>query len=202
MSVEILIARHGQDEDNANGILNGHRDTPLTTLGRQQADELAKGIKKINYKFDTVYSSPLLRAQETARIISEIAGLPAPKVLPDIIERAYGEMTGKKVNDIEKLCAPDILKSEVVTWFLYPKGGESFEKLAKRATKILKSLRKKHLTGKILLVCHGDVGKMIYAAATGKLWRDVLLGFHFGNGDLIDISSDETHKIKLKQYNH
>lgn len=45
MSAEIFIARHGQNEDNVNGILNGHRDLPLTELGRQQARELGEGIR-------------------------------------------------------------------------------------------------------------------------------------------------------------
>lgn len=41
----IYIARHGQNEDNVHGILNGHRDLPLTDLGRQQARQLARHIK-------------------------------------------------------------------------------------------------------------------------------------------------------------
>jgi len=34
MVLNIYVARHGQDRDNSNGILNGHRDEPLTELGR------------------------------------------------------------------------------------------------------------------------------------------------------------------------
>ncbi|MBP7769257.1 histidine phosphatase family protein, partial [Candidatus Saccharibacteria bacterium] len=41
--MSIYIARHGQNKDNAEGILNGHRDRPLTELGRRQAMELALG---------------------------------------------------------------------------------------------------------------------------------------------------------------
>lgn len=59
---EIFIARHGQNEDNASGILNGHRDLPLTGLGRKQAKELGEGIKAAGLQFDAVYSSPLSRA--------------------------------------------------------------------------------------------------------------------------------------------
>ena len=36
--LKIYIARHGQNEDNANGILNGHRDLPLTDIGRKSPD--------------------------------------------------------------------------------------------------------------------------------------------------------------------
>ena len=44
--LKIYLARHGQSSDNKNAILNGHRDEPLTKIGRQQAEELADRIRK------------------------------------------------------------------------------------------------------------------------------------------------------------
>jgi probable phosphoglycerate mutase len=203
MSVEIFIARHGQNEDNVNGILNGHRDLSLTDLGRQQARELAQGIIDSGLSFDVVYSSPLSRALETAQIVSEANHLPEPIVMPELIERDFGVMSGQKAGDIEKLCAPDIIKTDTITYFLSPKGAETFEDLVTRGRDVLAKVRSRHIGGKVLLVCHGDLGKMVYAAATDKPWKDVLLDFHFGNGELIDISNQETaHVIKLTQYNH
>ena len=58
---EIFIARHGQNEDNANGVLSGHRDLPLRGLGRAQACELGEGIRLAGLQFDAVYGSPLSR---------------------------------------------------------------------------------------------------------------------------------------------
>ncbi|MNH50388.1 2,3-bisphosphoglycerate-dependent phosphoglycerate mutase [compost metagenome] len=203
MSVEIFIARHGQNEDNVNGVLNGHRDLPLTDLGRQQARDLGQGIIDAGLGFDAVYSSPLSRALETAQIVSEAINLPEPVVLPELIERDFGVMTGQKANDIEKLCAPDIIKTDTITYFLNPEGAETFEDLVARGHQVLETVRSRHIGGKVLLVCHGDLGKMVYAAATEKPWKDVLLGFHFGNGELIDISdSNDARKIKLEQFNH
>lgn len=203
MSVEIFIARHGQNEDNVNGILNGHRDLPLTELGRQQACALGQGIIDAGINFDTVYASPLSRALETAQIVSDMIDLPEPTVLPELIERDFGVMSGQKASDIEKLCAPDIIKTDTITYFLNPEGAETFEDLVERGHRVLEKVRSKHIGGKVLLVCHGDLGKMVYAAATDKPWRDVLVDFHFGNGELIDISSDDdVRKIKLEQFNH
>lgn len=203
MATEIFIARHGQNEDNVNGILNGHRDLPLTDLGRQQACELGQGIIDAGLHFDTVYASPLSRALETAEIVSSMVNLPEPTVMPDLIERDFGVMSGQKASDIEKLCAPDIIKTDTITYFLNPEGAETFDDLVERGQKVLEAVRAKHIGGKVLLVCHGDLGKMIYAAATNTPWKDVLRGFHFGNGELIDISgNDDVHKIKLQQFNH
>lgn len=200
---KIYIARHGQNEDNANGILNGHRDLPLTELGRQQARELGEGIKQAGLQFDVVYSSPLSRAYETAVIAAEIAQLPEPIQYGKLIERNFGVMTGELTSRIEELCAPDIIKTDTITYFLSPKGAETFVDLVVRGREVLDELRMRHRDEKVLLVCHGDIGKMIYAAATGKDWRDVLKDFHFGNGELIEASSDgEAHVIKLEQVNH
>ena len=200
---EIWIARHGQNVDNANGILNGHRDLPLTELGRQQARELGEGIKVAGLQFDAVYSSPLSRAYETAVIATGIAGLPEPVKYNSIIERDFGVLTGKSADRVEELCAPDIIKTDTITYFLSPEGAETFDDLVVRGHTVLDDMRARHVDEKILLVCHGDIGKMIYAAATGRAWRDVLIDFHFGNGDLIETSGDgEAHKVKLQQFNH
>lgn len=203
MSVEIFVGRHGQNEDNLNGILNGHRDLPLTELGREQARQLGEGIKATDLQFDAVYSSPLTRAFETATIATEIAGQPRPQEMKLLIERDFGVMTGKRIDQVEELCAPDILKTDTITYFLSPEGAETFPELVKRGEAILHEIRSRHNSGKVLLVCHGDVGKMIYAAATGKDWKSVLTEFHFGNGELIDVSGvGEAHRLKLEQFNH
>ena len=201
--VEIYIARHGQNEDNANGRLNGHRDLPLTEIGRQQARDLALGIVDSGIQFDYIYSSPLSRALETAQIVSQIAKLPEPMIMESLIERDFGAVTGKPVADIEKLCAPDIIQSNTTLYFLSPEGSETFPDLIERGKKMLAEVRAKHKSGKVLLVTHGDYGKMIYTATTGKDWHNVLVEFHFGNGDLIDISRDgDVHMVKLEQFNH
>ena len=70
--LKIYLARHGQDEDNSKGLLNGQRDTPLTSLGLEQARELATKIKEAGITFNKVYSSPLMRAYMTAQTITDL----------------------------------------------------------------------------------------------------------------------------------
>jgi probable phosphoglycerate mutase len=203
MSLEIFIARHGQDEDNAKGILNGHRDMPLTDIGRRQAKQLAEGIKNAGLGIDSIFTSPLARATETAQIVADEIGVQPPEVMEELIERNFGIMTGKKVSEVEPLCAPNIIKTNIITYFLDPEGSETFPQLIERGEKVLKKLGRLSVGTRVLLVCHGDIGKMIYCAQTGEDWHDVLTDFHFGNGELIDISGDGTvQMIQLKQYNH
>lgn len=202
--LKIYLARHGQDEDNAQGILNGHRDRPLTALGLEQATQLAAFIVKAGLTFEAVYSSPLIRAQQTALAITSALQLSKPVILPELIERDFGIMTGQLIADIEKMCTPDIIKAEIITYFLSPEGAETFPDLLNRAKKILFLIKTKHQTGSILLVSHGDFGKMIYAAYYNLPWQKVLTGFHFGNTELVLLNNDSNNSnfiFKTKQFN-
>ena len=201
----IYLARHGQDEDNANGILNGRRDMPLTEKGFHQAHDVAEKIKAHDMTFDTIYASPLQRAHTTASIIAETIGASKPIVLPELIERDFGVMSGKSQSEIISLCAPDILKTETITYFLNPEGAESFPQLIVRADALLQKLAEQHPEGKILLVTHGDFGKMLYTAYYHLDWMDVLKLFHFGNSELLELSEtstfDDTHIFNIEQHN-
>ncbi|MCL2869845.1 histidine phosphatase family protein [Candidatus Saccharibacteria bacterium] len=202
MAQTIFIARHGQDEDNSHGILNGQRDTPLTDIGREQANVLAEQISKRGLSFDHILSSPLKRAYETAQIITNKINFTKPiQVLPDLIERDFGILTGKPVTDIARVCGDNVIKTDRITYFLSPKGAETFPQLIQRGRKVLSEIDQQNLVGNILLVCHGDIGQMIYAAATGKPWREVLTEFRFGNGDLIEPNSDNPHVLTQTQHN-
>ena len=90
------IVRHGQSEDNRNIICGGHRDTPLTELGVQQAEQAKHALTKVH--FDTVYSSDLQRASKTAEIVFG-SPVPASHLLADLRERTFGKLEGQS-NDI------------------------------------------------------------------------------------------------------
>lgn len=204
--LKIYLARHGQDEDNAKGILNGRRDEPLSQIGLEQATQLGVKIKETGLKFDKVYSSPLQRAYKTAEAITDLVGLDKPEELNDLIERDFGAMTGKLVKDIEALCAPNTIKTSTITYFLSPDDAEMFPQLLERAKKVLEWIKNNHQDGNILLVSHGDLGKMLYTAYYGLDWQKTLTMFHFGNSELLLLSEDskpeETHVFTVTQHNH
>jgi broad specificity phosphatase PhoE len=204
--LKIYLVRHGQDLDNERCLLNGRRDEPLTALGLAQADELAAFIKSHNLGLDKVYSSPLQRAYITAVKITEALNLPTPEVLPLLIERDFGIMSGQKKSDIEKLCAPKLLKTETINYFLEPDGGETFPELITRAKKLLKFISEKYKDGNVLLVGHGDFGKMIYAAYYNIPWEEALRMFHFGNSEILllapGVTPENTKIFKAPQFNN
>lgn len=210
--LKIYLARHGQDSDNVNGVLNGHRDQPLTDLGLQQARTLAQEIKRDRISFDAVYSSPLQRAHKTAETITDTLGIAKPIVMQDLIERDYGVMTGKPIKDITALCAPDIITTShvfsgsPVVYFLSPEGAETFPAVWERGRRVIGEVQQRQHDGNVLLVAHGDIGKMIYAAYYNLDWKAVIAQFHFGNSELLllseDSSPDEPHVFRFEQHNH
>lgn len=202
----IYVARHGQDEDNAAGILNGHRDRPLTSIGEAQARTVAKKIRGAGIPFDAVYSSPLLRSKRTAElIVEELDSTMEVTVLDDLIERDFGIMTGMPTKEIKRRCSPDILETDRITYFLSPEGAETFPDLIRRAKTVISFIEAKHTSGNLILVSHGDFGKMMYAAYYGLDWREVLIRFHFGNSEVLLLSENsdpgDTHVFEIPQHN-
>ena len=91
--MKIYLMRHGEAVDDIEDCYGGIADFPLTDLGREQAEGVAS---RLNGKFlALIYSSPLQRASETAKIISKILQLPDPIIIEDIQERnSYGVLSG------------------------------------------------------------------------------------------------------------
>ncbi len=202
----IYIVRHGQDQDNEHGILNGHRNMSLTEKWIEQAKQLAQRIKEEQIHIDKAYSSPLQRAYVTGEIITEALQINRPEKLDILIERDFGIMSGKEIKDIEKLCSPDIVKTDTITYFLFPEGAETFPQLLERANKALEYISQNHKEGNILIATHGDFWKMLYTAYYKLSWESVLREFHFGNSEVLllspDISAEEAHLFQTQQYNH
>lgn len=72
----LYFTRHGQTIWNVENKICGATDIELTELGHHQAMELGKYIKKQGIVIDEILYSPLSRAAETARHISEVTGVP------------------------------------------------------------------------------------------------------------------------------
>lgn len=185
---KIFLVRHGQDTDNASGILNGRRDTELTELGREQARQVAKKLRDNNIQI--IYASPLRRAYETARIIAEVLGIDEIVADAHLIERDFGILTGKPVVDISKY-TDKIMSTDRVNYFLEVDGAEDFPTLLERGRKILQEIRERHPNRNVLIVTHGDIGKMIRSAYHGWTWEEGLKTPHFDNTGVLELSEKQ-----------
>lgn len=180
----IYLVRHGECVDNVKHILNGHHDTPLTVFGRQQIGLTAKKLVKIKIK--AIYSSPLLRAKQSALIMAKVLGFKPKDIVYDLglIERDYGVLTGQPRKDIP-LFSKKILQGDKLEYFLDGRGTEPFSQVYKRAKKVLTKLRLIAKEGSIIVVTHGDFGMMMRAVANGWTWRQGLEAPYWDNAEVI-----------------
>ena len=81
MAKYFYFTRHGQTIWNVENKICGATDIALTELGHQQAVELGERILKEKIKIDEILYSPLMRAADTAKHISEVTGIPAREEL-------------------------------------------------------------------------------------------------------------------------
>lgn len=185
---KIFLVRHGQDEDNANNILNGRRDTPLTALGREQAGIVSEKLKDNN--IEIIYASPLKRAYETARIIATALGIDEVIADEHLMEREFGVLTGKPVTDISKYSGKT-LQTDRVLYFIEAEGAEDFPTLYLRGKKIIAEVLERHPNKNILIVAHGDIGKMIRAAYHNWTWEEGLKTPYFDNTGVLELSKQD-----------
>jgi broad specificity phosphatase PhoE len=186
----VILCRHGQDQDNVEKLLNGHRDRPLTELGWEQARAVAQKVAKeygtdSDTRIDVILSSPLQRAHNTAITIGEAIGV-KPQMMAGLIERDFGVLTGKPLADIPKY-ATQFHDTPHVKYFLDGEGVESFDALYERAKKVLEELDEKFIGLSVLLVAHGDLGKMLLAVRRNISWREALDTPFIGNTDLVEL---------------
>jgi len=102
MAIRLVLVRHGLSSFNAKGLIQGRTDDSLLTdEGYEQAQKAGKALSKIN--FDKIYSSPLVRAAETAKTIKKTFNKEQNIVFDDnLLEVDLSEWSGLKISEIKK----------------------------------------------------------------------------------------------------
>lgn len=151
--MKLYIIRHGQTNWNIAKKIQGRQDIPLNERGRYQAGCLKKAME--NRPVTAVFSSPQIRAMETAKAVTSSSG---SVVIPvkDLMEINYGSWEGKTE---EELLQEDRALYEA--WWSHPAetappGGESISQVNERCQKAWKEI-KPQLTGDAAIVAHGGL---------------------------------------------
>ena len=158
----ITLVRHGQTDWNLEGRIQGSTDIPLNDTGRAQARTAA--LRLAGTRFDQVYSSPLVRARETAEIIAGELGLPAPLIAVGMREHEFGDAEGLLWDEYRERFGAD---SANVT------GAETVQELTERALASLERIalaarrRSAPRTESVLVATHGGVIRALLEHASG-----------------------------------
>lgn len=162
MVPELLICRHGETEWNVEGRFQGRLDSPLTDQGHAQAENQRRILDRLGIVPDQVFTSPLRRVKETARIALQRRGV----VLREddrLCEIGMGEWTGQRRVDVcPESCPPEDLAEDPLALYRLNPTGEEFAALRERCTGFLDGL-----SGPALIFTHGVTSRMLRAIVLG-----------------------------------
>lgn len=156
----LLLARHGETDWNARGLIQGQQDRPLSELGYRQRKVLFFRLRSV--PLARIFTSGLDRAIQTALPLSAELGLPQ-EVLPALNEARLGVFEGESKTEFA-----DELSARLYTEFLedevnvvLPGGGENLRQLDTRIQEPLKLILESLHSGHVLVVSHRNVAKML-----------------------------------------
>lgn len=162
---KLYIVRHGQTDENIKNACIGRSDVPLNGIGVSQARKLADKFSDVN--FEAVYTSPLVRAVNTAAPIAAMHRNLNLIMNYGLIERDFGEWEGMTRDEIRQK-RPNAFRRESDLWFYEtPPGGESIEELYKRCADSADKIIAQHEGGEVLMMTHLLTARSIITHLTG-----------------------------------
>ena len=158
---ELLVIRHGETEWNRAGRLQGRMDSPLTDKGRAQAQAMGDWLARSGVADHALLTSPLGRAQATARIIGHALGR-SPVIDPDLAEIGVGAWEGLTFDQIAARGGAIGDDESHLDWCGRAPGGEGVAAVLARARAVLARLDRPSI-----LVCHGLFSRVLRAEVQG-----------------------------------
>jgi broad specificity phosphatase PhoE len=158
----VFLVRHGQTDWNCEKRLQGREDIPLNSSGVAQSKQCAEVFRRAadaGLVIDTVYSSPLVRSMETARIISEEIGARSPRLENMLVERDYGELSGLTLE--ERRC--DIKEGRQAS------GAESKYHAGKRMKRAVASIAARTQSSAVAVTHGGVLGALFSVITSGRV---------------------------------
>ncbi len=161
--MRLLLARHGQTQDNVEGRIQGRNDVPLNDEGRSQTRLLAKRLSAM--KIDAIYSSPLRRAWETAM---PVVGYHDVDVQANdwLMEASYGVWDGLTWPEVRNRY-PLAFAEWAVDRDRVPEGAETVHQVSNRANNFLGQIRRDHRKETVLVITHGGPLRVLVCIAFG-----------------------------------
>ena len=149
----LYFVRHGQTVWNVENKICGATDIELTDMGHEQAIKTGEEIRRQGIQIDEILYSPLVRAAETARHISEVTGIPRRMEIR-LKEQNFGKYESTPRDGAE------FAKAKEVFAYRYD-GGESMLQLCQRIYNLLDDLRVKADQKTYLLVAHNGIARAV-----------------------------------------
>lgn len=182
-ATRLCVARHGQTDWNAQGLLQGWCDVALNVRGVAQSQALASELAP--HAFDAIWSSPLQRARQTAELIAQQWQTLQPvRCHAGLKERHFGNVQGLAKSALQH-SAPQLLaqiqrRDPAV---VFPQG-EGMEAFARRVLQAVCDMAQQHPGEQLLVIAHGWVMDVITRHVSG-LPLHAVLDHKRGNGEYL-----------------
>jgi 2,3-bisphosphoglycerate-dependent phosphoglycerate mutase len=125
----LVLVRHGQSDWNLKNLFTGWKDPGLTEQGIAEAKAAGQRLKALGLKFDTGFTSALIRAQDTMSLILDELGQSDLPLTKDqaLNERDYGDLSGLNKDEARKQWGDDQVHLWRRSYDVPPPGGESLK---------------------------------------------------------------------------
>lgn len=176
--MNVYFVRHGESEGNKEKIHQGE-GVPLSKQGRVQAEAVAKRLK--NLSIDIIYSSPYLRAKQTAEIISKELKLPIEYWVQLKELKRPSELEGLKYSDPRASKIKKAIKENQTKPDWKYSDDESFNDLLIRAKDVEKHILNNHKDQNVLCISHIQILVMVVMnmVMQDNLTPDVFWQFYY-----------------------
>ena len=157
--MNLILIRHGQSEWNALNQFTGWKDPDLTAKGIEEAHNAGRIINNLKINFDLVFTSALIRAQNTAEIILKEINQPLSTIKNQALnERNYGDLAGLNKDDARKRWGDEQVHIWRRSYDIPPPGGESLKDTGERVLPFfMKEILPHVCEGKnVLVAAHGN----------------------------------------------
>ena len=185
---KFILVRHGQSMANANGYLVGKTEAPLSPLGEKQAKAVSEYILKA-YKVDVIYSSPLSRACDTVKGVSEKLSVPIIKE-DKLTEFNFGKWEGLTLEEIKNSFDNGYGRWAADPGIVVPDEGESMSQLQARVVEALKEIAKKEDGKTVLIGSHSSVIRALQCYIQGLPLSKMKNTPWVVNGSIAEINYD------------
>ena len=162
--MKLLIMRHADTEWSKMGFLS-YTDIGLSDAGRQRAEEAAKNLSGSD--IESVVTSPLARASETAGIIGSALGV-SVKCDKRLEEVNFGIFEGLSREEAREKFPSEFSARESDKWNYAVKNGESYRDASRRVVEFMGTLRER----KTLAVTHATLMKVFFVVRCGISLKD------------------------------
>lgn len=192
----LYFVRHGETEWNVKKKIQGTTDIPLNENGVAQATglayELAEKMQRGEFHVAKAYTSPQLRAAETARIAADALGVECIS-LDGLREMGLGEWEGSNWDIIKETYGETYYHWNGHRRYTRTPGGESYNEVLERTLEALKIILEQE-TENVLVVSHSAILMALRCYIAKRPFEEMVKSFKTKNAEVVEISAEDVRE--------